>query len=355
MALTLKAPKGCHLTAKVLVAAAFSKVEVNVVEVERDPKKGYPVDTPFKKTPVLETEHGSLFESNAIARFVARANGNPAKLFGNNDIESAVVESWIAFASSEIDTPLSAWVWSKEGKIDQPGIEKTASVDIRKVLAALDGHLKGKTYLVGDAITLADIVVACSLVEGYRTVLDGSVQKAFKNALQWFKNVVSQEAVVGVLGDVVLAGEKSPCNRGDAAAAAGGEEEEEDDDFDVFGDEDEEDLEREAEIQRIADEAKAAKEAKGKFVIEKSVIVLDVKPWDSETDLDALEQKIRGIEMEGLEWKSSEKKPVAFGLFKLCIMVHIVDKLVSVDDLQDKIAEFEDEVQSTDIVSFSKL
>ena len=219
------------------------------------------------------------------------------------------------------------------------------------MLGALNNHLKGKIYLVGDSLTLADIVVACSLVEGYRTVFDGTIQQIFKNTLQWFKNVVSQEAVVGVLGGVVLAGEKSPCNRScDAVAAAG---EEEDEDLNVF--DDEEDLEYEAEIQRIADESKATKEAKGQIIIEKSVIVLDVKPWDSETDLDALEQKIRGIEMEGLEWKSSEKKPVAFGLFKLCIMLHVVDKLVSVDDLQDKIAEFEDEVQSTDIVAFSKL
>jgi elongation factor 1-beta len=354
MALTLKAPKGCFRSPKILIAAAYSKVEIKVVEVERDPKKGYPVDGPLKKTPVLETEHGVLFESNAIARFVARTNGNPANLFGKNSVEAAQVESWISLASSAIEDPLLSWIWSHQGKIEnQPEIEKNASNDISNVLAALDSHLQGKTYLVGDQITLADIIVASSLLDGYRTVLDGKIQKAFKNTLQWFKNVVSQGPVTAVLGDVILAGEKTPCNRGDAGAAA--EEDAGDDDFDVFGDDDEEDAAREAEIQRIADEAKAAKEARGKAVIEKSVVVLDVKPWDSETDLDALEIKIRGIEMEGLEWKSAEKKPIAYGVFKLTIMCHIVDKLVSVDDLQEKIAEFEDEVQSSDIASFSKL
>jgi len=173
---------------------------------------------------------------------------------------------------------------------------------------------------------LADIVVACSLVEGYRTVLDSKIQKPFKNLLQWFKNIASQGPVAGVLGEVILAGEQTPCNIvGDAGSAgdgAGGDDD--DDEFDVFGDDDEDDEEREVEIQRIADAAKAAKEAKGKTVIERSVVVLDVKPWDSETDLDALEEKIRGIEMEGLEWKSVEKKPIAFGIFKLCIMCHIV-------------------------------
>jgi len=100
---------------------------------------------------------------------------------------------------------------------------------------------------------------------------------------------------------------------------------------------------------------KKAKEAKGKVVVEKSVVVLDVKVWSSESDLKELETKIRAIEMEGLEWKGAEIKPVAFGMNKLVMMCHIVDKLVSVDDLQEKIQEFEDDVQSTDVAAFSKL
>jgi len=29
---------------------------------------------------------------------------------------------------------------------------------------------------------------------------------------------------------------------------------------------------------------------------------LDVKPWDDETDMDKMEQAVRGIEMDGLLW-----------------------------------------------------
>jgi len=71
--------------------------------------------------------------------------------------------------------------------------------------------------------------------------------------------------------------------------------------------------------------------------------------------LDELEAKIREIKVEGLEWKTAEKKPIAYGVNKLTIMCHIVDKLVSVDDLQEKIGEMEDYVQSTDVAAFSKL
>ena len=171
--------------------------------------------------------------------------------------------------------------------------------------------------------------------------------------------MVNNPVISSVLGEVFLVDESTPCNASQVKVHEEVKEEKkaeaDDDDFDCFGDDDPEDEARQAEIQRIADEAKKAKEEKGKVLVEKSVVVLDVKPWDSETDLKALEEKIRTITMEGLEWKGGELKPIAFGVSKLVIMCHIVDKLVSVDDLQEKIQEFEDDVQSTDVAAFSKL
>ena len=34
----------------------------------------------------------------------------------------------------------------------------------------------------------------------------------------------------------------------------------------------------------------------------KSSVLLDVKPWDDETDMKKLEEAVRSIEMEGLFW-----------------------------------------------------
>lgn len=34
----------------------------------------------------------------------------------------------------------------------------------------------------------------------------------------------------------------------------------------------------------------------------KSSVLLDVKPWDDETDMKKLEETVRGIQMEGLHW-----------------------------------------------------
>jgi len=128
-----------------------------------------------------------------------------------------------------------------------------------------------------------------------------------------------------------------------------------DDDFDLFGDVDE-DEKHEAEIIRIAKEAEDKKKASGKErPIAKSLIVIDVKPWEDTTDLKLMEEGVRAIKMDGLEWKASKLVPMVFNIWKLQISCHVVDDLVSTDDVQESIQELTDFVQSTDIVMFSKL
>ncbi|KAG9084401.1 Translation elongation factor 1 beta, partial [Ceratobasidium sp. 392] len=88
--------------------------------------------------------------------------------------------------------------------------------------------------------------------------------------------------------------------------------------------------------------------------IAKSVVTLEVKPWDDETDMDELEKSVRSIEQEGLVWGSSKLVAIGYGIKKLQITLVIEDELVSLDELQEKIAEFEDYVQSSDVAAMQK-
>jgi elongation factor 1-beta len=88
--------------------------------------------------------------------------------------------------------------------------------------------------------------------------------------------------------------------------------------------------------------------------IAKSTVILDVKPQGSETDMKQLEAQVRAIAQEGLVWGGSELVPVAYGVKKLRIIAIVVDDIVSVDDLQEKIEAIED-CQSTDIHAFNKV
>ncbi len=83
--------------------------------------------------------------------------------------------------------------------------------------------------------------------------------------------------------------------------------------------------------------------------------MLDVKPWDDETDMKALEASVRTVAMDGLVWGQSKLIPVAYGLKKLQIQCVIEDEKVSTDLMEEKICEFEDYVQSVDIAAFNKI
>lgn len=126
-----------------------------------------------------------------------------------------------------------------------------------------------------------------------------------------------------------------------------------DDDVDLFGsDEDDEEAEK-IKAERV--KAYSEKKSKKPALIAKSSILLDVKPWDDETDMAKMEAEVRTIVMDGLLWGASKLVPLAYGIKKLQIMCVIEDDKVSVDELQEKIQEFEDFVQSVDIAAFNKI
>ena len=96
----------------------------------------------------------------------------------------------------------------------------------------------------------------------------------------------------------------------------------------------------------------------------KSLIVMDIKPWDDETDLGLMEKKVRAITYDGLLWGSSKLVTFAFGMKKLQMTAVIEDtKIPSFDEIIEKdillLDEDEEvqseEVQSVDILSFNKL
>lgn len=69
----------------------------------------------------------------------------------------------------------------------------------------------------------------------------------------------------------------------------------------------------------------------------------------------ALEAAVRSIEKEGLVWGGSQLVAVGFGIKKLQINLVVEDEKVSIDELQEEIAEFEDYVQSSDVIAMQKL
>jgi len=142
-----------------------------------------------------------------------------------------------------------------------------------------------------------------------------------------------------------------------APAAKADEDDDDDDDCDLFGSDDD-DEETVAEKERITAERLKAyheKKAKKPALIAKTSVLFDVKPWDDETDMNEMLKCCKSIEKEGLVWGASKLVPVGYGINKLQLMCVVEDDKVSIEELSEQMAEFEDYIQSVDVAAMSKI
>lgn len=222
----------------------------------------------------------------------------------------------------------------------------------------LDAYLVDRSYIEGYQPSQVDVAVF--------EQLSAAPSESTPNALRWYNHIKSysndekkkfsgEKKIPASLSSSTpapakpAAAEPTKTQAKPAAAAAA-----DDDDVDLFGSDEEEDAEA-AKIREERLKAYAEKKSKKVAVIAKSSIVLDVKPWDDETDMKQMEEKVRTITMDGLVWGASKLVPVGYGINKLQIMCVVEDEKVSVDDLVEEIQNFEDYVQSVDIAAFNKI
>ena len=68
-----------------------------------------------------------------------------------------------------------------------------------------------------------------------------------------------------------------------------------------------------------------------------------------------LQEACKSIEMDGLVWGATKLVPVGYGINKLQIMCTVEDDKVSIEELSEKMTEFEDFVQSVDVAAMNKI
>lgn len=220
-------------------------------------------------------------------------------------------------------------------------------------LQKLNEYLLTRSYITGYQASKDDIAV--------HAAFSSAPSSVYVNVSRWYNHINALLKLSGVTCEgqgVTISGSAAPAEEapsspaiGDAKAPAA-EDDDDDDDVDLFGEETEEE-------KKAAEERAAAIKAAGKKKESgKSSVLLDVKPWDDETDMQKLEEAVRSIQMEGLLWGASKLVPVGYGIKKLQIMLTIVDDLVSVDSLIEEHLTVEpanEHIQSCDIVAFNKI
>ncbi|ORE21998.1 hypothetical protein BCV71DRAFT_172673 [Rhizopus microsporus] len=193
----------------------------------------------------------------------------------------------------------------------------------------LDSYFENVSYVKGVEASDADVAVFNALTEGVSA-------EAYPHLARWYSHIAAVKGAAPAAAP--------------AAAAA-----EDEDDIDLFGSDDEE-VDEEAEkikAQRLA-EYNAKKAAKPK-PIAKTTITLEIKPWDDETDMDAMTKSVKEIAMDGLLWGGHQLVPIGYGIRKLQINCVVEDDKVMLDDLTDQITALEDYVQSVDVAAMQKI
>jgi len=191
---------------KALIAAEYSGVKVNVASDFEfgvtNKTEAFLKKFPYGQVPAYETKDGKyLTESNAIAYYVSND-----QLRGKTDLERAQVVQWLSFAENEILPYSSAWVFPLLGIMPyNKNTVEHAKEDSKRTLDVLNKHLINSTYLVGERISLADIVVFSNLLSLYQYVLEPSVRSSFGNVTRWFKTILNQPQVSKVVSNFQLA------------------------------------------------------------------------------------------------------------------------------------------------------
>ncbi|KAF2131751.1 elongation factor 1 beta subunit [Dothidotthia symphoricarpi CBS 119687] len=230
-------------------------------------------------------------------------------------------------------------------------------------LTLLNNWVRTRSYVVGYTPSQADVKV-------FQQLKEAPAAEKFPYAARWYSHVATFESEFSALpgdptkeytaygpesSDLTVNPAKAPEKEAEKGAEKEVAAEDDDDEVDLFGSDDEEE---DAEAERVKQErlAEYNKKKAGKVKpAAKSIVTLDVKPWDDETNMDELKANVLSIEKDGLVWGGSKLVAVGFGIKKLQINLVIEDDKVSLDELQQQIEEFEDHVQSTDVVAMQKL
>ncbi|CAD0113443.1 unnamed protein product [Aureobasidium uvarum] len=204
-------------------------------------------------------------------------------------------------------------------------------------LTLLENWTKTRSYIVGYGPSQAD-------VKTFQALKASPDVAKYPHAYRWYKHIASFESEFSSLpGDptkeFTAYGPESAELTVNPSKATANAEEEDDDDVDLFGSDDEEEDAEHARIREERLKEYAAKKAGKTKPAAKSI----------------LEANVRSIEKDGLVWGASTLVPVGYGVKKLQINLVVEDDKVSLDELQEQIAEDEDHVQSSDIAAMQKL
>lgn len=175
------------------IAVPTEQVDLGKLEQRTD---AYTAINPMQRVPALVLDDGTVIaESIAICRYFEALQPDPP-LFGRDALESALIEMWNRRAELHLLFPVASVFQHLHPAMKvmiSPQVAEWGEANKPRVfefLRLLDGELKGRPYLAGNAYSVADITALVAV--DFMRVSKLAVPEDFVNVRRWHQAVSSR-------------------------------------------------------------------------------------------------------------------------------------------------------------------
>jgi glutathione S-transferase len=175
-----------------------------LLEALRLPYERIDVGGPFGKTdtpdyramnptglvPTLQDGDFVLWESNAILRYICNAYAPETTLYPPDIRQRASIDRWMDFQQTRLGPPMTTvfigLVRTPEAERNHTAIA-AAVASLATILAIVDSQLAAHTYMVGEQLTLADIVLGIFVHRWFTMPID---RVEFPSLTRWYDGLL---------------------------------------------------------------------------------------------------------------------------------------------------------------------
>ncbi len=155
----------------------------------------YRAMNPLGVVPSLQDGNFAVFESNVILRYLCNAHAPASPFYPADPSGRAAVESWMDFQQTSLGRPQTTVF---QGLVRTPPEQRdnaaiTAAIkELSGIYAILDARLARHPYMIGDSLTLADMVYGPHVHRWLKLDIPGRPELAHLSA--WYERFVQRPA-----------------------------------------------------------------------------------------------------------------------------------------------------------------
>ncbi|KXX73443.1 Elongation factor 1-gamma [Madurella mycetomatis] len=163
---------------------------------------------PYGKVPAFESADGKflLTEGQAIARYLAESGPKASQLIGDDAQTRALIEQWACFADQELGPNLVPPLLMVVLKMIPYDEEKYKFFlgNLERAVKRLDVAVKGRKYLVGDQLTLADVMVLGPMQLATKFLVDAEMRKDAPSVEGYLRGLLEVPELKKAFGELEL-------------------------------------------------------------------------------------------------------------------------------------------------------